>query len=86
MLGADGNSATALLADAATQQPSLWSSSGALVPLAIPLGDVALVEWSANGLRLAVVPGSERATAIYLAGFDEAASRFAPGGFVLGPM
>jgi hypothetical protein len=85
VLGADGTSLTALLADVTAKQMILWSSSGALVPLEIPFTDFGEVEWSPNGLRLAVIPGLDRATAIYLAGFDQKASRFAPGGFVFGP-
>ena len=84
VLDADGTSVRALLADVAAKQMSMWSSSGHLVPLEIPFSDFGVVEWSPNGLRLAVIPGLERATAIYLAGFDETASRFAPGGFVFG--
>ena len=84
VLGADGTSVRALLSDVPAKQRSLWSSSGPLVPLEIPFADFGVVEWSPNGLRLAVIPGLERATAIYLAGFDQRASRFAPGGFVFG--
>jgi hypothetical protein len=75
---------SALLNEAEPNRSILWSSTGTARSIDVPFSaGAAWVSWSADARWVGVVPNPELAEEIYLAGTDQEASRFAPGGHVI---